>query len=331
MKNTITIITSIFVLSFWGCEEPDTTSPEISISNPTNGASVRDTVTIETEVSDNEGISSVEFYLDDSLIGNTNVDPYQLEWNTNEASIGEHSLYCKAIDNSDNETQSESIQVNVANPYPLPSEFPLFDNTGWIYKIQAYNSATEYLLDLNPEILLDTLYIFSSSDDYFLYSWRPTEYFSLVKNYDNKLLNIGEINLVSDTLYFYEKPVVWAVYDDVFDTTIISQYYELNGIFNRYEVEDSLFNHTYSSYVLEREYTGLGHISEYISIEGFSKQEVFWDGIGWYFRVYMIQKFESVNLNRSTIGFGGIKSIKNKKSTLRQLSISPKTLNSIIE
>ena len=166
---------------------------------------IRKELIIETDVSDNEGVSSVEFYLDDSLIGNANTEPFQWEWNTNEATVGEHFLHCKAVDNSDNETQSESILSEVANPYPLPTEFPLVDNTAWVYKIQRNNSATEYLLDMNPEIFLDTLYIFSPPEDYFLYSWQPTESFSMVKNYDNKLLSIGFIDLISDTLYFYEK------------------------------------------------------------------------------------------------------------------------------
>ena len=118
---------------------------------------IRKELIIETDVSDNEGVSSVEFYLDDSLIGNANTEPFQWEWNTNEVTVGEHSLHCKAVDNSDNETQSESILIEVANPYPLPTEFPLVDNTAWVYKIQRNNSATDYLLDMNPEIFFDTL------------------------------------------------------------------------------------------------------------------------------------------------------------------------------
>ena len=113
---------------------------------------IRKELIIETDVSDNEGVSSVELYLDDSLIGNANTEPFQWEWNTNEVTVGEHSLHCKAVDNSDNETQSESILSEVTNPYPL-----------------------------------------------------PTESFSMVKNYNNKLLSIGFIDLISDALYFYER------------------------------------------------------------------------------------------------------------------------------
>ena len=116
MKNTMLIITSILVLSFWGCEEePDTTPPDISIASPVDGAVVSDTITIKTVVADNDRINNVEFYLDGDLLATVSEEPFQTEWNTSESSNGEHTLQCKAVDNSDNETLSESIQVTVAN------------------------------------------------------------------------------------------------------------------------------------------------------------------------------------------------------------------------
>ena len=120
MKNTMLLITSILVLSFWSCEEePDTTPPDISIASPVDGAIVSDTITIKTVVADNDGINNVEFYLDGDLLATVSEEPFQTEWNTSESSNGEHTLQCKAVDNSDNETLSESIQVTVAMLYLL--------------------------------------------------------------------------------------------------------------------------------------------------------------------------------------------------------------------
>jgi len=115
MKNTIILVTSIFVLAFWGCEDPDTTPPDISIASPVDGAIVSDTVTIKTVVADNDGINNVDFFLDGNLLATVTEEPFQTDWNTTESSNGEHTLQCKAVDNSDNETLSESIQVTVAN------------------------------------------------------------------------------------------------------------------------------------------------------------------------------------------------------------------------
>ncbi|MBT6939517.1 MAG: Ig-like domain-containing protein [Candidatus Marinimicrobia bacterium] len=115
MKKLYPLLSVLFLI-YWGCEEEvDTTPPDISIASPVDGAIVSDTITIKTVVADNDGINNVEFYLDGDLLATVSEEPFQTEWNTSESSNGEHTLQCKAVDNSDNETLSESIQVTVAN------------------------------------------------------------------------------------------------------------------------------------------------------------------------------------------------------------------------
>lgn len=113
-KNTFLII-SVLIMAFWGCKKPDTTPPDIRIAYPADGAFVKDTVIIKTIVVDDNGIDHVDFFLDGNLLATATGEPFQIEWNTTESSNGEHTLLCKAVDNSDNETLSESIQVTVAN------------------------------------------------------------------------------------------------------------------------------------------------------------------------------------------------------------------------
>ena len=72
------------LIAFWGCEELDTSPPDISIASPVDGAVVSDTVTIKTVVADNDGISNVEFYIDGDLLTTVSEEPYQTEWNTSE-------------------------------------------------------------------------------------------------------------------------------------------------------------------------------------------------------------------------------------------------------
>ena len=230
IKNLL-ILLGISILAFscgedtFSLPQADRTPPQAIIISPVDGEPVFGDIVIQARATDNEKVDSVQFFVNQELIGTTEIqtnDIFDFIWNSSDYDEDEyHYISIVAwdiaennyapfpirvlVDNSDNETQSESILIEVANPYPLPTEFPLVDNTAWVYKIQRYNSATEYLLDMNPEIFLDTLYIFSSPEDYFLYSWQPTESFSMVKNYDNKLLSIGFIDLISDTLYFYEK------------------------------------------------------------------------------------------------------------------------------
>ena len=61
----------------------------------------------------------------------------------------------------------------------LPTEFPLEVGTAWIYEDHFYDSG-------ETDVGYDTLYVFGKDNQYYLYSWDPTYYYSLIKNHDNK-------------------------------------------------------------------------------------------------------------------------------------------------
>lgn len=128
MKNTITIITSIFVLAFWGCEEPtepDKTPPSVTITSPVNGAIVFEVVTITCVATDNEGVSKVQLWIDgyEQEGIEDSQEPYELKWNTTSYDDGSaHSITVRAYDTSENKTDSEPITLIVDNSgsYPNP-------------------------------------------------------------------------------------------------------------------------------------------------------------------------------------------------------------------
>ena len=106
--------------------------------------------------------------------------------------------------------------------YGLPNEFPLQEGNAWIYERAYYENG------LRNSTELDTLYIAGRFEDYYLYSWRPEVYFSLVKNYDNKLVNLGSIH-IHDTgidTTFYDLPNIWAFYGETgyIDSTYFTNY-----------------------------------------------------------------------------------------------------------
>ncbi|MCF8437067.1 MAG: hypothetical protein K9G57_09480 [Ignavibacteriales bacterium] len=118
MKLIIKSILSVLLILAWGCEEttePDTTPPQVSISSPVNEASVRDSVKIIATVADNDVISKVEFFVDGELLSAIRSKPFEISWDTKQASNGEHNLQCKAIDIAGNETLSAIVKVIVAN------------------------------------------------------------------------------------------------------------------------------------------------------------------------------------------------------------------------
>jgi hypothetical protein len=85
----------------------------------------------------------------------------------------------------------------------LPTEFPLEVGNAWVYE-RTFNNGTSFY---------DTLYITGTYEDYFIYSWNPGIYGSLVKNENNKLLNCGYINQ-SETV-IYNSPDTWLIYDTI--------------------------------------------------------------------------------------------------------------------
>jgi hypothetical protein len=90
------------------------------------------------------------------------------------------------------------------NTHELPSRFPLEVRNAWKYERIYYENGS---VDTS---YLDTLYIAGNYQDYFLYSWSPKDYYSLVKNSDNKLVNYGRID-PSDTT-FYGEGIIWSFY-----------------------------------------------------------------------------------------------------------------------
>ena len=116
----------ISILIYWGCEEEieeDTTPPTVSISSPVSGQTVNEIVTITVTTQDNEGISKVEFFIDDSLVLTDIESPYEYEWNTTQYDNSEHIVKVISYDNVDNSTESESILLIVLNTVELWGEY----------------------------------------------------------------------------------------------------------------------------------------------------------------------------------------------------------------
>ncbi|MGH7751741.1 MAG: Ig-like domain-containing protein, partial [Gemmatimonadales bacterium] len=97
---------------------PDTTPPIVSISSPSNGASVRATTTVTVTASDNVGVASVDFLLDGILQATDSSSPFSWSWNTTTASGGSHNITATARDAAGNATTSSAVSVTVDNTQP---------------------------------------------------------------------------------------------------------------------------------------------------------------------------------------------------------------------
>ena len=123
MKKLYPLLSVLFLI-YWGCEEEqDTTSPTVSISSPVSGQTVNEIITITVTTQDNEGISKVEFFIDDSLVLTDIESPYEYEWNTTHYDNSEHIVKVISYDNVDNSTESEPILLIVLNTVELWGEY----------------------------------------------------------------------------------------------------------------------------------------------------------------------------------------------------------------
>ena len=92
----------------------DTTPPNVSITSPSNGATLSGAAPITIEASDNVAVASVALYVDSTLLKTWTAAPYQFSLNTATLSNGSHQIQAVATDYSNNTTRT-SIAVQVQN------------------------------------------------------------------------------------------------------------------------------------------------------------------------------------------------------------------------
>ena len=97
----------------------DTTPPTVSITSPTNGATVSAIVPVNANATDNGSVAGVQFKVDGTNLGAEDTSaPYSISWDTFTAANGPHSLTALARDAAGNTTLSTGVSVTVQNTGP---------------------------------------------------------------------------------------------------------------------------------------------------------------------------------------------------------------------
>lgn len=126
----------------------DTISPQISITSPSNNATVSGVISIEADASDNVGVLAVQFKLDDANLGTENTStPYSTLWDTTLSGNGHHVLKAIAHDAAGNSSTSVQISVIVDNPpppSPTPAPQPVGGSSATANSTPAVSSANFY-------------------------------------------------------------------------------------------------------------------------------------------------------------------------------------------
>lgn len=96
---------------------PDTTPPFVSLTAPSNGATVSgSSVTLSASASDDVGVAGVTFKVNGVIIGSEDISSqYSVTWDSTAVADGTHTLVAVARDSSGNYATSSPITVTVNN------------------------------------------------------------------------------------------------------------------------------------------------------------------------------------------------------------------------
>jgi len=144
-------------------EPTDTEAPTVIITYPADNVEilVGTQVTIQTDVSDNVEVYKVDFYINGINVETDYNSPYNYEWETPNIS-GDHTIYAKAVDTSENEANSNLISVHV--------------NEVVLNNPPVINSLTAYPSSVTPGNISTIICNASDIDgDALTYSWSVQE------------------------------------------------------------------------------------------------------------------------------------------------------------
>jgi len=97
-----------------GSDDSYSKRPAVSISTPTNGATVSGSVSVAVSASSDQGVSNLTYFLDDTSIGSNSSSPYSITFDSTKYTNGIHKLTARLTDNN-GVTSESSIQINIQN------------------------------------------------------------------------------------------------------------------------------------------------------------------------------------------------------------------------
>jgi hypothetical protein len=101
---------------------PDTTAPQVTVTDPREATTVSGIVQLGATASDSVGVTRVQFKVDGQALGApVTTPPFQTPWDTRTASAGSHTITAEATDAAGNTGISTGVSVTVDNSAPPPA------------------------------------------------------------------------------------------------------------------------------------------------------------------------------------------------------------------
>lgn len=93
----------------------DTTPPTASVAAPLQASTVSALATVDASAVDNVGVTKVELWVGNSLLGTDISAPYSFSWDTTKFANGAYTVVARAYDAAGNRGDSSGVSVNVSN------------------------------------------------------------------------------------------------------------------------------------------------------------------------------------------------------------------------
>ncbi|HEU5101196.1 MAG TPA: Ig-like domain-containing protein, partial [Roseiflexaceae bacterium] len=97
---------------------PDTTPPSVTLTAPSDGATVSGSVTLSADASDNVAVARVDFIVGGEVTGSDTTAPYSISWNSASVVDGSATIIAQAVDTANLATTSAGRTVTVDNTTP---------------------------------------------------------------------------------------------------------------------------------------------------------------------------------------------------------------------
>jgi subtilisin family serine protease len=110
----------------------DFTPPSVSLTAPSEGATLTGTVTLSATASDDRALSRVEFLAGTSVLCSDTTAPYSCSYNTRSLSNGARALTARAVDAVGNNATSAAVNVVFDNDLTAPTTFVTAPSEGAI-------------------------------------------------------------------------------------------------------------------------------------------------------------------------------------------------------
>jgi hypothetical protein len=98
-----------------GSGPTDVTAPTVALTSPAAGSNLSGTVAVTATASDDVGVTRVEFFAGNTLIGKSAGPSYMVSWNTAAVPNGPVMLTARAVDAAHNESASAPVEVTIDN------------------------------------------------------------------------------------------------------------------------------------------------------------------------------------------------------------------------